>query len=203
MSLLLINNVYGQSKTLDLTEIDRLHKEEMKTKLDVIVDKVDKAIYEIIKLPDLERKRFATIITLSCKKYDIDPRIMISLIKVESDFKQKAISHTGDYSVAQINYKVWVKRFKQLDRTPLHYEKLKEDDVYAIFRMGEILAELKKDFSKKDKMWFARYHSSTPYFKEKYISRLKPLFKKLIPFGPNLLKDLPEYQKIAFMEPIH
>ena len=41
---------------------------------------------------------------------------MISILKVESDFKQTAVSHTGDYSVAQINFKIWAKKFRGLAR---------------------------------------------------------------------------------------
>lgn len=122
---------------------------------------------------------------------------MISILKVESDFKQRAVSNTGDYSVAQINFNIWAKNFRKLDRAPLHFERLKEDDAYAIFRMGEILSELQKDFSKSDKFWFARYHSNTPKFKNLYISKLQVHLKKLLPFGPNMLDSLPKYETIT------
>lgn len=187
----------AQTKKVDLSKINELHAKQVQYQLAETIAQVDKAIYEIIKLPDRERKRFATLITLSCKKYNLDPRIMISILKVESDFNQKAISSTGDYSVAQINFKIWAKNFRKLDRAPLHFERLKEDDAYSIFRMGEILAELQKNHSKHDKMWFARYHSNTPFFKNKYISRLKTHFKKLLPYGPNLLKKLPDYDTLT------
>lgn len=198
-SILLIIPIfsYGQLKKIDLDKINKIHAEEVKEQLEETISKVDEAIYAVIKLPDRERKRFATLITLSCKKYDLDPRIMISILKVESDFNQKAISSTGDYSVAQINFKIWAKNFRKMDRAPLHFERLKQDDAYAIFRMGEILAELQKNHSKHDKMWFARYHSNTPVFKNKYISRLKIHFKKLLPFGPNLIKKLPDYSTLT------
>jgi len=174
-----------------------MYKKEAIEKLNITVDKIDEMIFNIIKLPDRERKRFATLITLSCKKYNINPKIMVSIIKVESDFKQKAVSHTGDFSVAQINYKVWVKRFKQLDRKPLDFERLKEDDAYAIFRMGEILAELKKYHEKGDPYWFARYHSNTPVFKKKYIVNLERNLKKIEHYKDDYIAFLPDYETIA------
>lgn len=157
---------------------------------------MDEAIYTVIKLPDRERLRFATLITLSCKKYEIDPRIMVSILKVESDFRQKAVSNTGDYSVAQINFKIWAKNFRKMDKDPLHFQRLKDDDAYAIFRMGEILHDLQTNFSKKDEFWFARYHSNTPKFKNLYIKKLQSNLKKLLPYGSSLLEDLPSYEKI-------
>jgi hypothetical protein len=184
------------AKTSEINKINLLHAQHVQEQLANTIKKVDEAIYSVIKLPDRERLRFATLITLSCKKYNLDPRIMVSILKVESDFRQKAVSHTGDYSVAQINFKVWAKRFRQMDKDPLHFNRLKEDDAYAIFRMGEILHDLQINFSKKDEFWFARYHSNTPKFKNAYIKKLQINLKKLLPYGPGLLSDLPSYEKI-------
>lgn len=183
-------------KNAEINKINMLHAQHVQEQFQNTVQKVDEAIYSVIKLPDRERVRFATLITLSCKKYKIDPRIMVSILKVESDFKQKAVSNTGDYSVAQINFKVWAKNFRKLDKDPLHFQRLKEDDAYAIFRMGEILNDLQSNFSKKDKFWFARYHSNTPKYKNVYIKKLQVNLKKLLPYGPDLLSELPSYEKI-------
>jgi hypothetical protein len=197
------------AQTVDFNKINELHSKQLQTQVQEVIKKVDEAIYSIIKLPDRERIRFATLITLSCKKYNIDPRIMIAILKVESDFNQSSRNtysckfkresdknKCGDHSVAQINYHIWVKRFRALDKAPLHFEKLKEDDAYAIFRMGEILAELQKQHSKNDNFWFARYHSATPKFKNAYIKKLQVHLKKLLPYGPNMLEKLPKYESI-------
>lgn len=170
-------------------------KAQQKEKILEVINKVDEAIDKIIKIPDNERKRYAVLISLAAKKYDIDPRIMISILKVESDFRQHAVSHTGDYSVAQINFNIWSKNFNKMDRAPLKYEKLLEDEAYAIFRMAEILNILKKEHSKKDVHWFARYHSSTPKFKNLYISRLQKPLKILLVYGPDMLDGLPDNPK--------
>lgn len=183
-------------KSSEINKINALHAQHVQEQFQNTVKRVDEAIYTVIKLPDRERLRFATLITLSCKKYNLDPRIMVSILKVESDFKQKAVSHTGDYSVAQINFKVWAKNFRKLDKDPLHFQRLKEDDAYAIFRMGEILHDLQTNFSKKDEFWFARYHSNTPKFKNKYIKNLQVHLRKLLPYGPSLLDEMPSYDKV-------
>ena len=185
---------------LKINQINTLYKQEAIERLNSTVLKIDEMIFNIIKLPDRERKRFATLITLSCKKYNLNPKIMISIIKVESDFKQKAVSNTGDFSIAQINYKIWVKRFRQLDRSPLDFERLKEDDAYAIFRMGEILAELKKHHEKTDQHWFARYHSNTPVFKNRYIKNLEKNLKKIEHYKDDMLAQLPDYEIIASLK---
>ena len=174
-----------------------LIKQQQKEKILEVIDRVDGAIDKVINLPDNERKRFAVLISLACKKYDLDPRIVIAILKTESDFRQNAISHTGDYSVAQINFKVWSKNFNKMDRAPLKYEKLREDEAYALFRMAEILSILQKQHSKTDKQWFARYHSATPHFKSIYMTKLEKVLKKLVNLGPNLLEGLPDNPKIV------
>lgn len=106
------------------------------------------------------------------KKYQIDPYIMLALIKVESDFDSQAVSATGDYSLAQINYKVWQKELKR-EGIELNFYKLKNNSAYAIEKMALILQILKKRHAKKDPYWFARYHSNTKKFKSKYLLKVK------------------------------
>lgn len=185
-------NSFAEVTSKDLEVIHKMFQEQQKEKIKEAIGNVDKAIDTVIKLPDNERKKFAVYIALACKKHNLDPRIMISILKVESDFRQKAVSHTGDYSVAQINYNIWKNLFLKLDKAPLKFDRLKQDEAYAIYRMAEILAYYKELHEKKDKFWFARYHSSTPKFKNLYITKLKKELKKLIKFGPSMIKDLPD-----------
>lgn len=188
-------NPAHQALDTEAGRIIALMRAQQKEKILEVINKVDEAIDKIISIPDNERKRYAVLISLAAKKYDIDPRIMISILKVESDFRQHAVSHTGDYSVAQINFKVWSRNFNKMDRAPLKYEKLIEDEAYSIFRMAEILNILQKQHAKTDVHWFARYHSSTPKFKNIYIKKLQVPLKKLVPFGPNMLDGLPDNPK--------
>jgi hypothetical protein len=100
--------------------------------------------------------------------------------------------------LAQINSKAWSpERFKKNTGKALDLKKLKENDAYAIWSMGEILSFLKKNHTKRDKWWFANYHSATPEFKHLYVVGLCKSFKKLKPFGSNLLKDMPEISALV------
>lgn len=171
------------------------------------------AIYKIssilsgeMKLKKDKSERLATIIAFSAKKYEIDPRIMIAIMKVESNFNQNAVNlvscertkqtKCGDYSIAQINYEVWSKAFPKMGRKPLDLQRLKTDETYAIFRMGEILNILKSQYP-QDKLWFARYHSSTPEHKKRYTNVLKKELRKVIALGPNLMKSFPKKMTLS------
>jgi hypothetical protein len=115
------------------------------------------------------------------KKHSIDPYLMLALIKVESDFNQKAISNTGDYSLAQINYKVWKEEFNKKG-IKLNFYKLKNNPQYALDHMALILKILKQRYSKKDPHWYARYHSNTKKHKKNYLKKVNKqlaLIKKL------------------------
>jgi soluble lytic murein transglycosylase-like protein len=171
--------------------LDIIHNRYKKDQIINTLDTVDFAISKLIQMPTLQRKRLSVVIALASKEYQLDPRILLSILYVESNFKQSAKSNTGDFSIAQINFKVWEHSFKKMKKTPLNFKQLKEDETYAIYRMAEILNLLKNDHEKSDKFWFARYHSSTPKYKKRYIGMLQKPLKKLLPFGPNMLKMLP------------
>lgn len=111
-------------------------------------------------------------------KYHIDPYLMLALIKVESDFDQKAISKTGDLSLAQINYKVWQKELSR-QGVKLNYYKLKTNYAYAINTMGLILQILEKRYAHKDANWFARYHSATKQHKRAYLKKVNNQLRKI------------------------
>lgn len=112
------------------------------------------------------------------KKYNLDPFLVLAIIKVESDFNQKAISSTGDYSIAQINYKVWEKELKRKG-IKLNYYKLKTNYAYALEMMGYILKTLKDNYGKKDSKWYARYHSNTKKHKLAYYQRINKQLVKI------------------------
>lgn len=169
------------------------------------INKISNILSKEMSLKKDKAQRLATTISFAAKKYEIDPRIMIAIMKVESNFKQNAINLTscertkkdkcGDYSIAQINYEIWSETFPRLGKKQLDLHKLKTDESYAIFRMAEILSILKKEYSASDKFWFARYHSSTPVHKNRYQTVLKKELKKVISLGPNLLRDFPKNLK--------
>lgn len=117
------------------------------------------------------------IVVREAKKHDIDPTILFSIIKTESDFDNTKVSTTKDYSLVQIN-PMWNEEFKRLKREPLDLERLKKDPEYAVSRMAEILSIHKKQYS-KDPYWFARYHSKTPSLKKTYGDKVL-LFSKYL-----------------------
>lgn len=112
------------------------------------------------------------------QKYNIDPYIMLALIKVESNFDQAAVSETGDYSLAQINYAVWNKELESKGMK-LDYEKLQKNSSYAIEKMAIILSLIKKRHAKKDPHWYGRYHSNTKKYKKRYLKKVNHYLSKI------------------------
>lgn len=109
---------------------------------------------------------------------NIDYKIIMGIMKVESDFDQFKISTTKDYSLAQINYKIWAPELERVKKIKLDKNKLKTDIDYSVEMMCEILSIFKDRFE-KDKMWYARYHSSTPGLKVKYGTKVNNAISSL------------------------
>jgi soluble lytic murein transglycosylase-like protein len=132
------------------------------------------------------------------KKYNLDPFLLLAIIKVESDFNQKAISNTGDYSLAQINYKVWKKELER-QGIKLNYYKLKTNYAYALQTMGYILKTLKEKHAKKDPKWFARYHSNTNKYKLAYYQRVNKQMAKIKTIQAVQKQKLIKQQRMNFI----
>jgi len=123
------------------------------------------------KYPDDLKIDLAKAIVTSAHKYNIDPVIMYKLIAVESHFKFVSINKSGDYSITQINCRVWTIEFKRLKRE-LHCDRLIGDYKYSIEKMAEILSVIKKRHP-NERYWYGRYHSGTPSLKRKYLKKVK------------------------------
>jgi len=127
--------------------------------------------------PELDQKmrmNYARMIKATSLKYNIKPQIMIALIDTESNFKAEKVSTTGDLSVAQVNHEVWNKEFRRLNEPLIDVKKLvHHDQSYAIMTMGKILSFLKKRHEKKDRRWYARYHSNTKKYKRAYLKKIE------------------------------
>ncbi|MDD4972913.1 MAG: transglycosylase SLT domain-containing protein [Bacteriovorax sp.] len=130
-------------------------------------------------LDEEERDTIASQISLAIKKYKIEPQIIVAIIDTESDFRADKISITGDLSVAQINVEVWNKEFIRMRKLPMIKEKIKMDQEYALMKMAEILNIIKKRYAKKDRRWYARYHSNTHRYKNEYLHKLEIRLKML------------------------
>lgn len=112
-------------------------------------------------------------------KYQIQPQIVVAILDAESDFNQNAVSSSGDLSVAQVNVDVWNKEFERLKMMPIEVERLKADEAYSLEVMAQILHILKKRYEKKDRRWYARYHSKTQKHKNAYLDKLSTRMKLL------------------------
>lgn len=132
--------------------------------------------------PTLEKKnanKIAKLIHYTSKRYNIDPKIIVSIIDTESDFRHHKVSSTGDLSLVQINPKVWNAEFKRLGLGELDIQQLKKSERYALIKMGQILNDLKTKYAHKDEKWFARYHSRTKKFKTTYANKVELRMRKI------------------------
>lgn len=123
--------------------------------------------------------KIAKLIHYTSKRYNIDPKIIVSIIDTESDFRHHKISSTGDLSLVQINPKVWNAEFKRLGLGELNIQQLKQSERYALIKMGQILNDLKTKYAHKDDLWFARYHSRTKKYKTNYANKVENRMRKI------------------------
>lgn len=136
-----------------------------------LIAKMIKKITPSLKI--YNRQKIALLINNITKKHHLDPKLMIAIIDTESEFDNAKISTTGDVSLAQINLKIWNKEFDRLGQKKLNKVRLRNDTFYALTKMAEILNILKSRYAQKDKLWFARYHSSTEDLKHIYNLKLQ------------------------------
>lgn len=112
-------------------------------------------------------------------KYKIEPQIVVAIIDTESKFNHELISSTGDLSMAQVNVDIWNKEFERMNMNLIESSKLKADEAYSLEVMAQILHILKTRYGKKDRRWYARYHSKSTKHKKAYLSKLQFRLKLL------------------------
>lgn len=134
-----------------------------------------------------DREKISVQISKALKKHKIDPQIMVAIIDTESNFQANKISSTGDLSVAQINPEIWNKELIRMKQEAIDKEKLKKDQEYALIKMAQILEIIKNRHSKKDRKWYARYHSNTKDYKKDYLQKLD-IRLKMLALAPDLTK---------------
>lgn len=125
------------------------------------------------------RKDVATKIHQALAKYKIAPQIVVAIIDTESRFNQNLVSSTGDLSMAQVNVEVWNKEFQRMNLELINVEKLKSDESYSLEVMTQILHILKTRYEKKDRRWYARYHSKTKKYRRLYLAKVEARMKLL------------------------
>lgn len=136
-------------------------------------------VYKKFKHNKKINKFFTKTIIKYGNKYKVDCVLMATIIKVESDFVHKKNSITPeDISIAQINYPLQKRNLKRLG-VKLNKKKLISSNKYAIEMMAMILSLLKKDYAKKDPLWYARYNTGKYLYKLEYLHRLEFQWKKV------------------------
>lgn len=132
---------------------------------------------KIMKLSDEKTaKKLAPIFAQVISKYKISEDLLIGLVHTESSFKEKAVSSSGDIGLGQINPKVWTAEFRRL-KIEFNPKRLKEPK-YNLEKTALILKIMKNRYP-KDPLWYARYHSSTIEFKNKYARNIFNKYKTL------------------------
>jgi len=117
----------------------------------------------------VEAKELGKVADKYAKQFNIDRRLVRAIIKVESNWDNSAVSNTNDYGLMQIN-KNTITYFN------FDLKKIKKDPDYAVYCGVFYLAHLRYRYGLKDKYWWARYHSSTPHLKRKYIRRVLDVY---------------------------
>jgi hypothetical protein len=127
------------------------------------------------RIGEKQARRLGRLIDYWADHYDVDPDLMVALIRMESNFESgvKACwpapwkgenETTCDHGLAQIN-ETWVRKWM------LDPEKLVKDDGYNIYVQARILAWIKRYYGKEPD-WYGRYHSATPSKKALYLGKL-------------------------------
>lgn len=126
-----------------------------------------------------QRQNVAVKIHQALGKYKIAPQIVVAIIDAESSFNQNLVSSSGDLSLAQVNVEVWNKEFLRMNLEVIDVEKLKSDETYSLEVMTKILHILKTRYEKKDRRWYARYHSKTKKYRRAYLAKIEARMKLL------------------------
>ena len=121
---------------------------------------------------------FTKTIIKNGKRENVDCILMVTILKVESDFTLKRNTITPeDISIAQINYPEQKENLKRIN-IKLNKKRLLKSNKYAIKIMSKVLSLLKKDFP-NDPLWYARYNSGWYLPKLAYLHRLEYQWKKI------------------------
>ena len=139
--------------------------------------KISKRLKRMRSLNKRNHNYFKKVIYDVSKAHNIDCTLLMTHIKVESDFVFSK-GPVEEVSIAQISYGIWNKIFKR-EGSSLDKKKLKVNKTYAIDRMGWILSYLRKKYYKRDSMWFLRYNTGYFYFKLKYLHLMEYQLKRL------------------------
>lgn len=100
------------------------------------------------------------------KVFNIDRKLILAIIQVESNFKVNSKSNTKDYGLMQLNH-------KSMNVFCNNKKRLISDIDYSIMCGVAFLSKIKKKYGRKEIYWWARYHSSTPIHRDRYIKKIQ------------------------------
>lgn len=136
---------------------------------------------------------YTNIFSKYAKKYNLDPFLLISIAKQESDFNLNSKNgyirnntfHVTDFCMMQIHY-------TNVAHMKLDSSRLLNDADYCISTGIKILLNF-KGLSSKDKFWWTRYNSSNPELREKYKNLVMTHYNNLKKVIPNMNKIVKMY----------
>lgn len=97
-------------------------------------------------------KRIASEITSAARKYNIERSLLSCILKKESEYRNRIISKTSDYGIAQINIKT-ARKYK------FDVYHLTTDTAYSIDKAALILSDYERlNRDDEARTWFCRYN---------------------------------------------
>ena len=125
------------------------------------------------------------------KKYQLDPRMLVSIAYQESSLELGAVRKVSGYNMSksagyaevtigsdfcmmQINY-------HNIRAYELDIERLLSDVAYCVESGAMILKSFEKRFGKLEEYWWTRYNSCTPAYREMYQKLVTKHWTKILP----------------------
>jgi soluble lytic murein transglycosylase-like protein len=123
-------------------------------------------------ISEIHSIQIALSINKFAKEYDLNKELLLAIIKTESTFDITRVSRTKDYGLMQLNYKT-------IEALRFDIKRIRTDVDYSI-GCGVLYLVMLRERYPNDKYWWARYHSSTPKYKQIYISKIKKVIRGAI-----------------------
>jgi hypothetical protein len=140
-----------------------------------IIDTSEKILLVSPRTSESRAKYLARIINRESKAIEVDPDILVVILRQESNFRNAAINSYiifknkacfahSDLGISQVS-EDWV------DRWSLDRDRLINDDSYNIHIGAKVLKGIKKQFGDEPNFW-SRYNSSKDTFRQVYEDKI-------------------------------
>jgi membrane-bound lytic murein transglycosylase MltF len=128
-------------------------------------------------IPSYQVEQISHSVDKYSKEFSIKKELIMAIIEKESTFDITRVSKTKDYGLMQINIRT-IKSFN------FNFYRLQYDIDYSIFCGIVYLILIKRNYT-TDNYWWARYHSSTPIYKNIYIKEVERIMRRQYEFTSN------------------